>query len=202
MQARMPGKLRWMVTAAALMLSACATTGDDEIGEQIAFTDSLISEYQLNDQHKKRLQYYVSEPITLSRSAARSIRGISDGRLIDRGNRDINQIHVAAQTPGVVVGSGANWVAVSFEPGSYLYFVSKQPQVNSPYWDDVRDGDRYYLYAPDWDGRGGTVMVGDASYQAIGNSIESYLLVDRESLYTTDSSGRTLSGRLLDRRSR
>lgn len=205
MHARTPWKpaLTSLAAAAALLLGACASNQPAENEpEQIAFTDSLIREYGLDDVHKKRLQYYVSEPITLARSASQSVRGISDGRLIDRGARDIDNLHVASQTPGVVVGSGPNWLAVSFEAGSYLYFVSNQPQINSPYWDDIRDGDRYYLYAPDWDGRTGSVRIGNASYQAIGQSIESYLLVDRESLFVTDSSERVLSGRLLDRRAR
>ncbi|MDP3859891.1 MAG: hypothetical protein Q8Q73_19190 [Stagnimonas sp.] len=186
--------------AAALLLSACAS--GREVDEQLAFSESLIRDYGLAEPHKRRLQYYVSEPITLARSASSSMRGIADGRLVDRGARDIDKLHVASGTPGVVVGSGPNWLAVSFEPGSYLYFVSKQPRLNSPYWDDRRDGDRYYLYAPDWDGRAGTVQVGNASYQALGRSIDAFLLVDRDSLYTTDSRDRVLSGRLLDRDSR
>lgn len=204
MHARTPWKpALTSLAAAALLLSACASNPPAENEpEQIAFTDSLIGEYGLDDVHKKRLQYYVSEPITLARSASQSVRGISDGRLVDRGARDIDNLHVASQTPGVVVGSGPNWLAVSFEAGSYLYFVSNQPRLNSPYWDDIREGDRYYLYAPDWDGRTGTVRIGNSSYQAIGQSIESYLLVDRESMFSTDSSERVLSGRLLDRRAR
>ena len=198
----MHAKLQPLLTgiAAALLLSACAS--GREVDEQLAFSESLIRDYGLAEPHKRRLQYYVSEPITLARSASSSMRGIADGRLVDRGARDIDKLHVASGTPGVVVGSGPNWLAVSFEPGSYLYFVSNQPRLNSPYWDDRRDGDRYYLYAPDWDGRAGTVKVGNASYQALGRSIDAFLLVDRDSLYTTDSRDRVLSGRLLDRDSR
>jgi len=204
MHARTPRKpaLTGLV-AAVLLLSGCASQrAANAEPEQIAFSDSLIREYGLDEPHKKQLQYYTSEPITLARSASQSLRGIADGRLVDRGARDIQKVHVASQTPGVVVGSGPNWLAVSFEPGSYLYFVSNQPVLNSPYWDDARDRDRYYLYAPDWDGRAGTVKVGDISYQAIGPSINAYLLVDRESLFVTDSQDRLLSGRLLDRRAR
>lgn len=200
MHVRTPSKSVWIGLAAGLLLSACAShRGGEAEPEQLAFTDSLIGEYGLTEPHKKRLQYYLSEPITLARSASQSVRGISEGRLVDRGARDIDNLYIPAGTPGVVVGSGANWLAVSFEPGSYLYFVSKQPRLNSPYWDDLRDGDRYYLYAPDWDGRTGSVKIGNASYQAIGRSIEAYLLVDRESLYITDTRERALSGRLLDR---
>jgi hypothetical protein len=178
-------------------VSGCATTPEGT-AESLAFTDGLIRDYNLSDAHKRRLQYYVSDRITLVRAASNNLRGIADGKLIERGNTTVRGLEIAAGTPGVLVGSGPNWVAVSFEPGSYLYFVSQQAPVNSPYWQDRRGDDRYYLYAPDWDGRAGTVRVGNSSYQAVDGSIESYLIVDREALFDANSSSATLSGRWLE----
>lgn len=176
-------------------LSACASR---QVAEQLPFSDALIQDYGLGETHKQRLQYYLSQPITLARSSASAVRGIADGRLVDRGQRAIEKLEVPAHAPGVVVGSGANWLAVSFEVGSYLYFVSGQADIQSPYRRESREPDRYYLYAPDWDGRAGTVKVGNISYQALGQSMDAYLLVDRESLHETESQGRVLSGRLLE----
>lgn len=188
------------VCAVPLVLSsACASK---EVAEQVPFSESLISDYSLNDDHKKRLQYFLSGPITLVRSATDTVRGIAEGRLVDQGGRTFRQVDIPSGAPGVVVGSGPNWMAVSFSPGSWLYFVSNQPRVNSPYYKDDREGNRYYLYTPDWDGRAGTVKLGDYSYQAIGKSIDAYLIVDRESLFDTRSRGSTLSGRWLDGRKR
>ena len=179
----------------AMALAACAA---DPQGERLAFGNSVIRDYNLSDAHKRRLQYYTSEHITLARAASSSLRGIADGKLIERGNTSVRGVDVPAGAPGVVVGSGPNWLAVSFEPGSYLYFVSQQAHVNSPYWDDRRDDDRYYLYAPDWDGRAGSVKLANVDYQAVDKSINAYLIVDREALFDAESRSSTLSGRWLD----
>lgn len=197
MPARMPGNLVAATSLGLLLsLTGCASR---QVAEQLPFSDSLIQDYGLSEPHKQRLQYYVSRPITLARGSASAQRGIAGGRLVDRGQRQVRKLQVPANTPGVVVGSGNHWLAVSFEAGSYLYFVSDQPALESPYRSESREPGRYYLYAPDWDGRSGTVKVGDISYQALDQSMDAYLLVDRESLYETDSEGRVLSGRLLER---
>lgn len=188
-----------LVAVLAIGMAGCAT---DPVNEQLAFSDSVIRDYSLTDAHKRRLQYYTSEHISLARAASTGMRGIGDGKLIDRGNSQVDGVEIPAGAPGIVVGSGPNWLAVSFEPGSYLYFVSSQAQINSPYWDDRRDGDRYYLYAPDWDGRAGSVKLGNTLYQAVDKSIGTYLLVDREALYSADSRSSTQPGRWLDGRPR
>lgn len=187
---------RFATLVLLLGLSGCAA---QQLAEQLPFSDSLIQDYGLDEPHKQRLQYYVSRPITLARSSSSSQRGIAGGRLVDRGQRQVQKLQVPANTPGVAVGSGPHWLAVSFEAGSYLYFVSNQPPLESPYRSESREPGRYYLYASDWDGRSGTVKVGALSYQAMDQSMDAYLLVDRESLYETDSQGRELSGRLLER---
>jgi len=195
-------KSKWqssLLAALALGIAGCAT---DPVNEQLPFTDSVIRDYNLTDAHKRRLQYYTSDHISLARAASTSLRGIGDGKLIDRGQAQVDGVDIPAGAPGIVVGSGPNWLAVSFEAGSYLYFVSSQAQVNSPYWDDRREGDRYYLYAPDWDGRAGTVKLGNTQFQAVDRSIGTYLLVDREALYSADSRSSTQAGRWLDGRPR
>ena len=184
-----------LIAITAMALAACAA---DPEGERLAFGNSVIRDYNLSEAHKRRLQYYTSEHITLARAASNSLRGIADGKLIERGNTSVRGVDVLSGAPGVVVGSGPNWLAVRFEPGSYLYFVSQQAQVNSPYWDDRRDDDRYYLYAPDWDGRAGSVKLGNVDYQAVDKSINAYLIVDREALFDAESRSSTLSGRWLD----
>lgn len=185
----------WLVILGTLGLGACVA---DPVAERLAFSDSVIRDYHLTEAHKRRLQYYTSDRIQLARAASSNIRGIADGRLIERGNTSVSGVDIPAESPGIVVGSGPNWLAVSFEQGSYLYFVSSQAQVNSPYWNDRRDADRYYLYAPDWDGRAGTVQLGNVSYQAVDKSIDTYLIIDREALSDAENRSSTLSGRWLD----
>ncbi len=185
-----------LLAVTSLLLNACAV-GPDPIAERLAFTDSLARDYNLGDPHKRALQYYTSEHIILARSAFNNVRGVGDGMLIERGRTNVQDVQIAAGTPGVLLGSGPNWLAVSFEPGTYLYFVSSQHHVNSPYWNDGRGPDRYYLYAPDWDGRAGSVRLGNEHYQAVERSIDAFLLVDREALYSADTRSSQQAGRWL-----
>ncbi len=191
-----PSRIKpWLLALASLSLGACAT---DAINERLPFSDAVIREYNLQESHKSRLQYYTSDRIQLARASSTGLRGVGDGKLIERGNTQLQGVDIPEGAPGIVVGSGPNWLAVSFEPGSYLYFVSSQHTVNSPYWRDRRGSDRYYLYAPDWDGRAGSVKLGNEKFQAVESSINTYLLVDREALFDGESRSSTLSGRWLD----
>lgn len=198
----LPAKPLWPLLLAALAAPALGGCANRVLDEQLAFSDSLIGDYGLGEDHKRQLQYYLSRPVLLARSGATSVRGIAEGRLVDRGLRDIETLRIPAQAPGVAVGSGPNWLAVSFEGGSYLYFVSGQAPRESLSGSDSRDPDRYYLYTPDWDGRTGTVKLDGFSYQAVERSGEAFLLVDRESLYRSENRQRELSGRLLERSGR
>lgn len=197
----MPPKRIHRATLLAVALVAWTTgCSTAPVSERLVFSDSLIRDYKLTSEHKPRLQYYTSAPITLLRAASGTLRGIAEGKLIERGNTQVQGVEIPAEAPGVVVGSGPHWLAVSFEPGSYLYFVSGQARVNSPYWKDRRDNDRYYLYAPDWDGRSGSVNIGDTAYHAVEGSIDVFLTVGREALFDATSQSSTQSGRWLDSR--
>lgn len=189
----------WMTLLTAALAAGAAGCAATPVSERLVFSDALIRDYRLTDAHKPRLQYYTSDRITLVRAASGKLRGIADGKLIERGNTIVRGIKIPADAPGVVVGAGPHWLAVSFEPGSYLYFVSGQARVNSPYWKDRRDNDRYYLYAPDWDGRAGSVRIGDTAYQAVEDSIDVFLTIGREALFDANSQSRTQPGRWLDR---
>ena len=190
----------WTTLLAAALAAGTAGCTTAPVSERLVFSDALIRDYKLTNEHKPRLQYYTSDQITLVRAASGKLRGIADGKLIERGNTVVRGIEIPADAPGVVVGAGPHWLAVSFEPGSYLYFVSRQSRVNSPYWSDRRDVERYYLYAPDWDGRAGSVQIGDTPYQAVGGSIDVFLTVGREALFDASSQSRTQPGRWLDDR--
>lgn len=176
-----------------LLCSACATT--PEPAEQLAFTDGIVAEYRLGAEERKQLQYYVSDTIRLVRSDSDSERGIRRGRLFDGAALATDEILIEAGTPGVVLSSGANWMAVSFDKSSFLYFVSGAAAGRGLRGNDV--GERYYLYLPDFDGREGSVRIGGQTYSAIDSSASAYLLIDRESFYDERTRQARLPGRTL-----
>jgi len=191
-----PRNARRYLTRALLpclgLLAGCASTG---YAEKLAFTDGLSAEYRLGAEQKRMLQYYVSDTIRLVRSASGGQTGIRDGRLVSSSSRDVDQVVIDGGTPGIVLASGANWMAVSFASGSYLYFVSK---ANRAVWlADQYVDDQYYLYLPDFNGQSGTVRLGKALYSATDDSFRAHLVVDRESFSDVDTRQARLPGRYL-----
>ncbi|MDB5969486.1 MAG: hypothetical protein JWQ90_1936 [Hydrocarboniphaga sp.] len=175
-----------------LLLASCASTG---YADRVAFTDGLSSEYKLGSEQKRMLQYYVSDTIRLVRSASAGQTGIRDGRLVSSSSRDVDQVIIDGGTPGVVLASGPNWMAVSFDTGSYLYFVSR---ANRQTWlaEDYVD-DQYYLYLPDFNGQAGTVRLGSTIYTATDDSFRAHLVIARESFSDVDARQARLPGRYL-----
>jgi hypothetical protein len=173
-------------------IAGCAGLGH---AEKLAFSDGLSAEYHLGAEHKRMLQYYVSDTIRLVRSASGGESGIRDGRLYSSSSRAIDQVIIGSGTPGVVLASGPNWMAVSFAPGSFLYFVSHADR--SVWLGDGYVDDRYYLYLPDFNGQAGTVRLGNAVYTATDDSFRAHLMVDRESFSDVDAQQARLPGRYL-----
>ena len=192
-----------LALAAVLVLGACASAPPSDEGgmlpegysERLAYTDGLASGYKVSGDQRKLLQYYVSDTIHLVRTLSGGDSGVRDGRLVSSSAKNIEEIVIDSGTPGVVLASGPRWMAVSFEPGTYLYFVSEAPR--SVWLGKEYDRDRYYLYLPDWNGQGGTVKLGNVRYTAVGDSIRSHLIVDRESFDSTEARQARLPGRLL-----
>lgn len=188
---------RLLASAAAVgLLAGCATHPD---ASRITFTESLRTNYQLSDHEVRSLQYYVSEDITLRRVVSSGNRRVGDGILIEQRGRVQDIINIKAGTPGVAVGNGMDWVAVSFEPGSYLYFSSRADGVHViP--DPTRGDAPYYLWATDWINGPGVVYVNGVPYEAQPTSAYAHLLVDRKAVARQRSSERVQKGRTLHRR--
>ena len=201
---------RWLLALAmmqtSLVVGGCASapppSADPYAGylpesnaERLAYTDGLASGFKVSGDQRRLLQYYVSDTIHLVRSSSGGQSGIRDGRLISSSSQAVREIVIDSGTPGVVLASGPRWMAVSFEPGSYLYFISDAPR--SVWLGNEYDRERYYLYLPDWNGQGGTVKIGNTSYVAVDSSIRAHLMVDRESFSSMDAQQRRQPGRLL-----
>lgn len=68
------------------------------------------------------LQYFVSERIVLLRDVTARKSKLSRGRIIQRRGRYFERVIVRRGTPGIAVDWGPDWVAISFEKGTRLYF--------------------------------------------------------------------------------
>ena len=182
------------VLLAPVLLAACA---GQEFYEHLPFTEGVVQDYDLDASSRRRLQYFVSDDIHLVRIRGDGRRGVADGRLFDRSRQEIEEIVVTSGTPGIVLASGLDWMAVSFERGGYLYFTSRPQNYGLDVSTRPIEG-RYYLYAPDWNGRAGTIMYDNQQYQAVDESWRSFLLVDRSAVSETRGARAILPGRTLD----
>ena len=184
------------LSLSVLLLGACAS-GQTHYADRIAYTDGVGGEYRLGETGKRHLQYYNSHTIRLVRAITDGDKGISRGRLISQNGQWFQEIVVPRGTPGIAVGSGPDWLAISFAPGTYLYFVNR-PQNHDWLWtEDAGIEGRYYLYAPEWRDGYGRVQVGNTPFEAVDDSLNAHLLVDRQSAYQMQEDKRVLGGRRL-----
>lgn len=182
-----------LIVATGAAVAGCA---HDTFSARVPYTDGLLKQLQIGPGARPALQYYLSRDIHLVRAAVRGDAGVSRGRLVSDATRMLDEIIIERGSPGVVVGGGRDWLAVSFAPGTYLYFVSR-PQAHDWLYESDAISGRYYLYSKDWRWDSGTVWLGDHTYQAVDGSRGAYLLVDREDLAQTREHRRVLPGRWL-----
>lgn len=192
-------KIIGLVMCAASLLVGCASAPPGSYAERLPFTDTLGATWNLTRTQARELQYYVSNEIRLVRSFSGSQQGITGGRLFSQGGQTIEEIVIDPGTPGILLASGPHWKAVSFHPGTYLYFVTNQPRrfVGQAFDEGI---DRYFLYLPDWNGQGGTVRLGHSPWAAVEDSVHAHLLVERESIFDQRSRSFRQEGRRVDTR--
>ncbi len=188
--------IRLLLAATVSGLSGgCA---DSHYSARVPYTDRLLQELDIPLEARPALQYYLSRDVHLVRARVRGDSGVRQGRVISGAEREFEEVTIERGTPGVAVGMGRDWLAISFSPGTYLYFVSR-PQQHEWLYDGEAVSGRYYLYSRDWKWDSGTVWLGDRSYQAVDGSRGAFLLIEREQLERSQTRRQLLPGRWLHR---
>jgi hypothetical protein len=138
----------------------------------------------------EKLQYYVSGDITLQRGFRREEGKISSThRLVKKEEGLVEEVFIAAGTPGIATEVGPTSLAVSFEPGRSLTFGSPP---------DDRDPERKYtLSARRWADYYGELSYDGKTYHAVQGSGNVWLEVRAESLDTVKKKKKVLPGMTL-----
>lgn len=148
------------------------------------------------------LQYFVSGRITLEREVTSDQRGIENGRVVVRRGRSVHRVVIRRGTPGIAVGWGPDWVAVSFEKGTQLIFdlvqrgeddVGKDRAPAS--FGGVKMPSTYYRLRTTDDGNGRWVTLGETLYEAVDGSTKARLKVKRRAWTQHHRSRRIMRGR-------
>lgn len=91
------------------------------------FTRDIRVENDLTLEEIQLLQFYVDNDVTL-RAEARN-KNKDSNTLKNRGKlkivkeRRLDDVLIDRETPGIAVGVGKDWIAISFEEGAHLYFL-------------------------------------------------------------------------------
>lgn len=174
------------ILVALFALSGCASG-------RIPVTQSLRGQYGLEGDELKKLQYFVSSDVTLQREFRHEEGGISKThKLVMKEGGLVEEVFIAAGTPGIATEVGPTSLAVSFEPGSSLVFGSPSSD---------RDPERKYrLSAKRWTDTYGELVYDNKTYYAVKGSGQVYLEVGAESLDAVEKRRKVLPGRTLPKK--
>jgi hypothetical protein len=96
------------------------------------FTHELRRAHDLEPSELARLQFYVSDTITLRREVNEGSRAVSSAhRLVLIEGKTVEEVVIPAGTPGVVAQVDDGALDVSFEPGEYLRFRARSRRAAS-----------------------------------------------------------------------
>lgn len=153
--------------------------------QRIAYTDSLRDQYDLTPVSLKKVQFYTSSQIILTRSNERGSQHVSDGKLILSESKSQDRIIINPSTRCVFEKDGDEGsIYIRFEQGNgkSLRFAVRKNQNNG----------RYYLVA-DWN-KNGSLQYGGQEYTINSASGNAFLMVSIKKLTQTQRKDRVVKG--------
>ena len=155
------------------------------------FTQSMSNNLGWTESELQKVQFYLSEDITLRRNLGESDSRITKGkiRLVD--GREVEEIFFKKGTPGVVIFSPkSERVAVSFEDGIDNYLI---------FGPNPKSGGRYTLRGKNWNKNSGKITYNGLEYTTGTRSSFAALLVDLKRAEKVKYSSKTVGGRKIER---
>lgn len=154
-----------------LLFTAC--------GPQLSpFTQSLYEQNNWSDTELKRIQFYLSEAVTLRRQKTDADSRIEGGKIRMQQGREIEEIIIPRGTPGVLSYlPREDRFAISFEEGK-----SNRTLVFGP---DSRNNNRYVLKVIKWNDQRGLVRYDDENFYIHRSDAVAALMVDLKKIRRT-----------------
>jgi hypothetical protein len=152
-------------------------------------TQRLVDDQNWTEDELKRIQFYLSEDLILSRELRDGKSEIRNGqvKLID--GREVEQIVFKRNTPGVFVFSPKTQrIAVSFERNDEDFLV---------FGPNPKAGNRYVIMAADWNRRSGSVTYAGKKWRVNSSDAYASLLIPLKRLRNSDVNGKVVGGRKL-----
>lgn len=154
------------------------------------YTQRLYEDQNWNENDLRRIQFYLSEDLVLSREARGGSTTIERGQIKIVDGREVEQVVIKRNTPGVFVFTPReNRMAVSFESSDDLFLV---------FGPNPRTGNRYTLRGSEWNRRGGKVTYAGTEWYVSGNDALAHLMVPLKRQRNRDVNSRVAGGRKID----
>lgn len=169
---------------AAVLFSGCAP-------KLTTFTQPLRERYNWGEEDLKRIQFYLSEDLVLTREFRKGGSAIRNGEVKVIDGRDVEQIVFRKGTPGVYTFSPRDErIAVSFEGGTDTYLI---------FGPHPKRGGSYTIRGKDWNGdRGfGTITYADKEWRVSTRDAYTSLMIDLKRNRDEDVKGRVAKGQRL-----
>ena len=202
-----------LVFVAASLLALCLAGCGPRL---VPFTHELRVQHNLSDKDLRNLQFYVSHRITLRRELESGGSQVTPGhKLLLVSGKTIEEVVIEEHTPGVAVDVRNRTLAVSFEPGSAMFFsAAADPGTSEPALASFATppnafpgnegqpepeilpapsgayGGSYWLATEP----GGRVPYQGRAFEAIEESLKAHLLIDAESLEEVVEERKVLPG--------
>ncbi|MEM6395813.1 MAG: hypothetical protein AAF741_05665 [Bacteroidota bacterium] len=154
------------------------------------YTQRLYEDQGWNENDLRRIQFYLSEDLVLSREARGGSSTITRGQIKIVDGREVEQVVIKRNTPGVFLFSPReNRMAVSFESSDDLFLI---------FGPNPRTGNRYTLRGSEWNRSGGKVTYAGQEWFVGGGDALAFLRVAIKRQRNRDVNSRVAGGRKID----
>ncbi len=152
-------------------------------------TQRLVDDQNWSQDELKRIQFYLSEDLVLTREIRNGNSEIRNGQVKIIDGREVEQLVFKRNTPGVFVFSPKTQrMAVSFERNDENFLV---------FGPNPRAGNRYVIMAADWDRRNGSVTYAGKKWRVNSSDAYASLMIPLKRLRNSDVNGKVVGGRKL-----
>ena len=155
------------------------------------FTQRLVDDQGWREDDLRRIQFYLSEDVVLTRELRSDRSQITRGTVRVINGREVEQVVFKRNTPGVFTFSPkTRRVAISFEDDSDNFLV---------FGPNPKNGDRYSLLASDWNRNSGQVTYAGREWRVSSADAFASLLIPLKRIREGDTRGRVVGGRKVGR---
>jgi len=153
------------------------------------FTEDLHQSYTWDEKDLKKIQFYLSNDIVLTRALSKGESVIEGGKVRLEEGRRIEEVVFKEGTPGVLIFMPRqNRMAISFDRGNDKYLM---------FGPNPKHDGRYVLLASSWDERKGEVSYDGKTYRTSSRSAFAGLLIDLKKIQKVTVSRKKAPGRTI-----